>query len=422
MHIFVFGNLNVGKSAFCKALSGKLPTYTLLSLDRHRQLYSDGSLEGEVFACDKFIGSVVNTPNAIVEFTGCGPVAELAQSALTHKSGILVVLNRSMHENITSLDESKFEEIPYPNEYKKHQTIAQTIQQLGQQTTLTELELNWQTQIWQSYSYSFDQSFQSFWSKIPLKQHLLLESLNRFAIQQDDISAALFYGSFGANRGTLDSDIDYFIQSNKSASYWFNAFVESFDLNVIHADLLGNKITLRFENTLLVEIVVGTQLSDIALYYRESVIYNCDFTFVKGTSEHRKQLRGFLDKQISTQDLVRPIASELYFLFCSLPKLVKSNDVYKYSFHVMIMRHYAVQLEHLILGNAEHNYLPKQAVVNLPDFPWMSFETSPKSIDQNQYFSLHQYLKELYQQLDNVDLLDSEKYFSKQTESLHHLQ
>lgn len=421
MHIFVFGNLNVGKSTFCKALSEKLPTYTLLSLDRHRQLYSDGSLEGEVLACDKFVDAVANTPNAIVEFTGCGPVAEKLQAALTHKCGILVVITRNMAENIASLDSEKFENVPYPIEYKQQQTLVETIEQLEERTSLSALELAWQGQIWQSYTHDLEQNFHSFWDAFPLEHHDLVERINRFALSETDIDVAVIYGSLGANQVTLDSDIDYFIQSGFPASYWLEALQSYFGDEVVHTDLLGNKITLRFKTALLIEVVVGKQLSGIVLYYRESLIHNCDFTFVKGKVEHRDELIGFLEQQVSNSNSVASIASELYFLFCSLPKLVKSNDVYKYSFHTMIIRHYAIQLEHLLIGNSAHNYLPKQAVVNLPDFPWMSFETSSKSIDPNQYFSLHKYLKELFQRLEKAGLLEVDKYFSKQTELLHHL-
>ncbi len=422
MHIFVFGNLNVGKSTFCKALSEKLPTYTLLSLDRHRQIYSDGSLEGEALASRKFVDAVVNMPNAIVEFTGCGPVAEQLQAALTNKCGILIVITRNMSENISSLDPAKFEKVPYPVEYKQQQTLEQTIVQLEDCTTLSALELAWQNQVWQSYTHNVEYGFHSFWKQFPLEHHEITESINKFALGETSIEAAVIYGSLGANQIAPDSDIDYFIQSSFSALHWLDALQEHFGDDVIHADLLGNKITLRFKTALLVEIVVGKQLSEIALYYRESLIHNCDFTFVKGSLEHRNQLTSFVGKQVPTNNSVVSIASELYFLFCSLPKLVKSGDGYKYSFHTMIIRHNTIQLEHLLLGNSAHNYLPKQAALNLPDFPWMSFETSPKSIDPNQYFSLHQYLKELFQRLEKAGLLEADKYFSTQTELLHHLE
>ncbi|EGQ9815627.1 hypothetical protein FV768_06500 [Vibrio parahaemolyticus] len=421
MHIFVFGNLNVGKSTFCKALREKLPTYTLLSLDNYRHMLSDGSLKGEELASRKFVDAVVNTPNAIVEFTGCGLVAEQLQAALTNKCGILVVVTRNMSKNISSLDPAKFEKVPYPIEYKR-QTPEKTIEQLEGYTTLSALELAWQAQIWQSYAYNFEQSFKSFWEQFPIEHHELTERINQFALAETSVEAAVIYGSLGANQVAPDSDIDYFIQSSFPAAYWLDVFQEHFGDDVIHTDLLGNKITLRFKTALLVEIVVGKQLSDIALYYRESLIHNRDFTLVKGNVEHREQLISFVDKQVPTNGSVAVIASELYFLFCSLPKLVRSGDAYKYSFHTMIIRHYAIQLEHLLLGNSAHNYLPKQVAVNLADFPWESFETSPTSIDSNQYLALHQYLKRLFQRLEKAGVLETDKYFSTQTELLHHLE
>ncbi|CAM4458545.1 hypothetical protein [Vibrio agarivorans] len=421
MHIFVFGNLNVGKSSFCKKLSEKLPTYVQLSLDHHRQLYSDGSLEGEALACDKFVDAVANTPSAIVEFTGRGPVAEKLQAALTYKCGILVVITRNKAENIASVYSEKFENVPYPIEYKQQQTLVQTIEQLECHTTLSALELAWKNQIWHSYTHNFEQSFHSFWKQFPKQHHELTARINRFASRQTGIEVAVIYGSLGANQVTLDSDIDYFIQSSTPASYWLEAFQEYFGHEIIHADLIGSKITLRFKTSLLVEVVIGKELSEIALYYRESLIHNSAFTLVKGSSEDLDQLTSFIGTQVSTSNLVASIAGELYFLFCSLPKLVKSGDAYKYSFHTMIIRHYAVQLEHLLLGISAHNYLPKQATVNLPAFPWESFDTSPTSIETHQYFSLFQYLVRLFKRLEKADLLEIDKYFSKQAEQLHHL-
>ncbi len=87
-------------------------------------MYSDGSLKGEELASRKFVDAVVNTPNAIVEFTGCGLVAERLQAALTNKCGILVVVTRNMSENISFLDPAKFEKVPYPIEYKQQQPLV----------------------------------------------------------------------------------------------------------------------------------------------------------------------------------------------------------------------------------------------------------------------------------------------------------
>ena len=121
--------------------------------------FGDESLEGEALACDKFVDEVVNAPNAIVEFIGCGPVAEKLQAALTHKCGILVVITRNMAENIASLHAEKFDNVPYPIEYKQQQTLVQKIEKLETRTTLSELELVWQNQIWQSYTHNFEQIF-----------------------------------------------------------------------------------------------------------------------------------------------------------------------------------------------------------------------------------------------------------------------
>ncbi|ENP0873853.1 hypothetical protein ACCI29_004350 [Vibrio parahaemolyticus] len=421
MHIFIFGNLNVGKSTFCRKLHKKLPEYDYLSLDRYRQQYSDGSLKGEQLASLEFVADVKNTPHAIVEFTGVGPVSELLKETLNTKCGVLIVVQRCISENVATIDEARFSNIPYPAEYKNCQTIEEVIQQLDKSTTLSALEMSWQHQVWQSYSYNFEQSFESFWSQFPFEHHEVVSQLNHFILSQNTISSALVYGSLGANCATITSDVDYFIQTNLPAIYWYHALVNQYANDVVHADLINNKITLRYKSGLLVEVVTGKQLSEVALYYRESLIHNCDFTLVKGGEDERFQLNHFVKQQTPTSDSAMLIASETYFLFCSLPKLFKSEDSYKYSFHTMIIRHYAIQLEHILLGKLEHNYLPKQAVLFLSHFPWECFNTCATTIEIKQYRDLYRYLKALYRRLEKAQLIEKDKYFSARTEFLHQL-
>ncbi|NOH97228.1 hypothetical protein [Vibrio sp. 99-70-13A1] len=422
MHIYIFGNLNVGKSALCRELHKKLPDYDYLSLDHYRQQYSDGSLKGEQRASCKFVADVKNTSHAIVEFTGCGSIAERLKATLNIKCGVLIVVNRCMDENLAAIDEDKFSRIPYPAEYKKCQSIVDTIQRLEESTTLSSLEVSWQRQVWQSYTYNLEQSFELFWSEFPIEHHEVVNHLNHFVLSQSTISSALIYGSLGANCATIMSDVDYFIQTSAPAVDWYDAFLDVYKNDVVHADLINNKITLRYESGMLVEVVTGKQLSEIALYYRESLIHNCEFTIMKGGEDERLQLNHFLEQQKLDSDSAALIASETYFLFCSLPKLLKSEDSYKYSFHTMIIRHYAIQLEHLLLGISDHNYLPKYAALSLPHFPWESFTTCAMTIEIKQYRALYRYIEELYSRLEKAKLIEEDKYFSTRTEFLHRLE
>ncbi|WP_438886881.1 nucleotidyltransferase domain-containing protein, partial [Bacillus cereus group sp. Bce002] len=84
------------------------------------------------------------------------------------------------------------------------------------------------------------------------------------------VSTALLYGSLGANQLTKRSDIDLFIQSSISVQSWHERLLRLFGKQLAHTDILGSKITLRTQDRLLIEIVVGPSLSDISLYYRES--------------------------------------------------------------------------------------------------------------------------------------------------------
>ena len=196
---------------------------------------------------------------------------------------------------------------------------------------------------------------------------------------------------------------------------------QHFEQQLLHSDLLDKKITLRMKSALLIEVVCGRELDETALYYRESQIRRPEMTVLKGGKSTVEVLHKFLEEHKSIQEMASPIAAELYFLFCSLPKLIQSGDTYKYFFHVTIMQHYAVQLESLLIGGTKYNYLPKHAANTLPDFPWECFSTLPARVERKQYLALYDYLRELFLRLEGKHLAVEGQYFTVDTEHFHNL-
>ncbi|WP_063661995.1 hypothetical protein [Aliivibrio fischeri] len=421
MHIYIFGNLNSGKTMLSQQICKRLPSYSYLSLDEYRVKYSDGSLLGEQQACDYFVSAVNQVTDAIIEFSGYGPVAEKLQLQFKKKQGVLIYCSRDIEESISTIDDQKYKKIPYPESYKQVQTLEETIRFLSDKITLNILESDWQEHIWQSYTFEFGQDFTQFWKLFPFRAHQWADKLRHILCDDSNVSTALFFGSLGANQLTFLSDIDLFIQSECSVENWYSKLLSQLAPELVHTDVLGSKITLRTIDGQLIEVVIGKSLSDISLYYRESQIYNVNFTILKAKDKQRQELAAITQEKSDNEEKVIELASQVYFLFCSLPNLITKNDSYKYSFHCSIMLHYCVQLEHIIMGKKQHNYLPKYAATTLDNFPWQAFSTSPIDIQSSQYKALYQYLTVLFTQLKQHKLIDNKNYFSKENLFLHQI-
>lgn len=421
MHIYIFGNLNSGKTTLSQQIQGRLPEFPYLSLDEYRIRFGDGTEQGEQLACEYFLAAVKQQENAIVEFTGYGQTANLLTNQLDRKTGISICCTRDIEQSINSIDDEKYSETPYPSSYKKLQAVDEAIIFLKDKVMPTALETHWQRQIWQSYCFDFSDNFDAFWAAFPLSQHTWVSKLNKVLSTDTSASTALLYGSLGANQLTKRSDIDLFIQSSISVYGWHEKLLRLFGEQLTHTDILGSKITLRTQDRLLIEIVVGQSLSDISLYYRESQIYNVHFTILKGEFGLAEQLDAVTKAHTSEQKQATELAAQVYFLFCSLPNLIANNDSYKYHFHCAIIQHYCVQLEHLLLSEFKHNYLPKHAATTLIDFPWQAFECSATHIITEQYVELYQYLITLFEKLRTKQLIESNGYFSVESRFLHEI-
>ncbi|EOA6587755.1 hypothetical protein ACH7VG_003370 [Vibrio vulnificus] len=421
MHIYIFGNLNSGKTTLSKQIQGRLPDFIYLSLDEYRIRFGDGTEQGEQLACEHFLAAVKQQENAIVEFTGYGQTASLLTNQLDRKTGILICCTRDIVQSINAIDDEKYSEIPYPSSYKKLQAVDETIRFLKDKTIPTELETHWQRQIWQSYCFDFSDNFDAFWAAFPLSQHTWVSKLNKVLSTDTSVPTALLYGSLGANQLTKRSDIDLFIQSSISVQSWHERLLRLFGEQLAHTDILGSKITLRTQDRLLIEIVIGQSLSDISLYYRESQIYNVHFTILKGELGLAEQLDAVTKTHTSERKQAKELAAQVYFLFCSLPNLIANNDSYKYHFHCSIIQHYCVQLEHLLLSEFKHNYLPKHAATSLINFPWQVFNCSATHISTAQYTELYQYLITLFERLRKKQLIKSNGYFSVESCFLHEI-
>lgn len=288
-------------------------------------------------------------------------------------------------------------------------------------TLSTALRTHIKPLIWQEYRLHYAFSDNDWLNQIHYQHHRLIETLFDMASQHDEISAMVLYGSTGANQLSKNSDIDCFIETTFSIQLVQHLLQAQLNKEVIHCDRLNNKLTFRTRDSLLLEVICGNNIDSIAVYYRESCIANVYSTVLKNRPELIAQLTEYLQQPILAKDKALSIAAELFFLFCSLPHLIEAEDCYKYGFHTNIMLHYAVQLEHLLRGNLAHNYLPKQAKNQLPNFPWEVFTINYRQIDRKQYQDVYQYLQQLYYRLTQAELIEQGHYFQPHAKQLHTL-
>ena len=421
MRVLVFGNINSGKSYLAKQLTTLLPDYNHVELDDFRKQYGDNTVAGEMLAIQHFVDTVLEHPNAIIDFTGCGLAAEKLQKRLPHCAAILLVRHQTAQLCIKALQASKYHSIPYPKEYTEQQSVSETILTLQPDVELDALTKSWQKFIWQSIEVPFATETAQLAKLMTLEHQLIIEKIKKLSISHEQIISSIAYGSLGANSLSYNSDLDIFIETTLTPKQIRNYFEGSLNLKIIHSDLLGNKVTLRTAEGILIELQTGKSLEEIKLYYQESQINHVYSTVLKGESTVIKKLYCFqYNKQTLTQRSLQ-IAPQLYFLFCSLPKLLATQDTYKYHFHVSIMQHYAVQLEQLLSGDDQHNYLPKHSVEKITNFPWPLFETSATKVESKQYLKLQTYIIALFKRLEINKLIQENAYFTADNIHLHNL-
>lgn len=419
MRIFVLGNLNSGKSWLCQQLAGYLDDYSILSLDDYRLRLGDGTITGELAARQAFSDAVLSNDNAIVDFTGIGEFAEQLQNQLAHCCGIALIRTRSDKECLANLSMNKYEAIPYPEEFKRIETPEATISRLAGE--VSKLEEQWKPFVWQTYSVPHLNDGVDFISGLSIEHHMVVDKIRVAANNNDEIISAITYGSIGAGTVNRLSDIDIFIETHCDVDTMHGYFCEYFADEVIHSDILKQKITLRLTNCILVELTCGKELTRTEVYYRESRIKHPESTILKGDDSVLEHLKIIVENHISVEERAKPICADLYFLLCSLPALLEKEDTYKYHFHVNIMQHYSLQLEALLADETSHNYLPKYAAQKLPAFPWHCFKTDPTLSSRKQYSQLLSYIKILFHRLELKGLIKPGHYFTDSQMCLHTL-
>jgi predicted nucleotidyltransferase/shikimate kinase len=353
LKVIVCGNINSGKSYCIDLLSKTYPDFSVIQIDEWRRKYSDGTLEGEKNAQQKFIDKVVNSENVFVELTGMGPLGKSLVDELVSKSFIVLYIKENVETCIERISEKTFSNTPYP---KFNEKIDDTIIRLDKELQSGELH-----KLWKDKSLSFLEITEC--QKvldIPVVHYNYFINVINKMINNAGIKEIIVYGSAARQNLTFLSDIDIFITTDYSVCDIERIFHDMAECDF--SDTTGNKVVLFFKD-IMVEIVVVKQIQDNIKYYLTSNIKDISASIIKGSIEtyneiNKEHLNYFPDIKKLKEETIKRL---IYFVL-SLKKLAIINDDYKYFFHNNIIIHEITRLLYFNNNMIEYEYLPKNAI------------------------------------------------------------
>jgi hypothetical protein len=414
VRIFVFGNINAGKTTVIKHLSILLPQYPVFSIDAFRQEYGKGDIQSDCVAQQRFVDAVGKHEQAIVECTGLGPLGHSLHEAMPKHTGIMLHVVSPVETCLERVASKDFAAIPYP---PYSETIEQTIIRCDQEILSGELDKLWADRILQSFPVEGSQDSLSVeLATLPLRHYVIAETITKWAQKTETISALISLGSFA--RGTLAqfSDLDFFAVTDCKPQEVIELLSNQLP-GLAFVDMLKNKITLRFADNLLCEITIINDIEEMKVFYRESRNTDPERSVIKGDRNVLAALTGFLaaDRTEEHRELISFLLSEAFYFLQSLSPLIGKGDRYKYYFHNFIILHNIVRLKAIDAGNSESNYLPLMAIkyLNSDESDTLFFSVAD---DMNKHFSgLMSYFGDFLQSLGVGDPKKKLLY-------LHHLE
>ncbi len=413
MRIFVFGNINSGKSTLVDLLKNKYKNYSDLRIDDFRIKYGKGDFESDQYAQEMFVQAVVEHKNAIVEATGLGPLGKKLEKSFMDLFGVILYVETPISICLERIQPEKFNTIPYP---VFSETLPNTIKRCGDEFKQGDLVSLWSKKIIQQFVIEGDQEFSDQLDEIPLEILSHFENIVSVLSASEEIQSLFSFGSMSNGKLTGFSDIDLFAVTNITADKMETILNSKLQPKPIFSDSIRNKLTLRFKGNLLIEIYCIKTIEEAALFYRESKIQDVKRTIYIGDATVIKTLEDFSNYNLNEKSLVEEIISEIFYFICSMPGIAQRRDDYKYYFHGNIILHNFVRLKALLSGVQVKNYLP---VNSKQFFSEKDFKVllPPFEIDQDIYFNaLVPLFQEILYEAQKVYDVDITKYLGFLTE------
>jgi len=365
MRIFVFGNINSGKSHLGKLLSKRYDQYNELKIDEFRVRYGDGTKEGDILAQNKFIDAVLSSTNAIIECTGYGPLGKKLSAQILNRNDIILFVSTPARICIDRIKDKDFSRIPYP---KFEESLEQTINRCDREFENGAIQDLWKEKVIRIHTLTYGIDLNQQLDLIPWNHYFAMSTILRALHTYSSIESIFTYGSFARNELSLYSDIDMYVVTKDSPSSVLNSLKKEIS-EIWFSDLIDNKITLRFlRSNTLAEITVIDELRKGEKFIRESLCIEKSNSIFKINERDLK----FVDS-LSTNESVEHkkmidthVRNIIYFLL-SLHTLIKKNDSYKYYFHFNIILHHIVQIKAILNNQTKFDYLPLHAIKYIED-------------------------------------------------------
>ncbi|MBF9018965.1 MULTISPECIES: nucleotidyltransferase domain-containing protein [unclassified Oceanispirochaeta] len=172
------------------------------------------------------------------------------------------------------------------------------------------------------------------------------------------IQTMFIFGSMARGELTANSDIDVFVVTELTVSEMEDFIKQDLNTRNLFTDSIRNKLTLRYEGNLLIEINCVRNIAEAASFYREAKIKNISQSLYIGTPADIKVLEGFCRIKVDEKVLMEDLISEIFYFICSLPGIMNNKDEYKFYFHGNIILHDFVRIRAILSGVKDKKHLP----------------------------------------------------------------
>lgn len=349
MRIFVVGNINAGKSYVVKKLQVIYPNYPILAIDQYRKNYADGTVEKEVETRSLFAKDIIQTKDAIIEFSGGYNITDLFVNELRPNSVLVLEINADLGDCLSRLKDKDFSKTPYP---KYSESIEETIVRLDGLFMSNIIESNFGKAPLKHFKISSHDDLRY----LPLRQY---ENAIKVSDLFEKTPVSLFsFGSLANDTLKVSSDIDLFMRTDLPIETIKDSLIRYYQ----NAEfIIQNGRIAIYDGDDLIEINAIKSLNEAQLFYCNCEIQDIEKTILLNEPNLLEDLTYLVNTYNYDAHLdIRHTLSRLNYYYYSLPRIIRKNDLYKYYFHTNILMHEYVRLVYFMTGNIAYNYLPKQ--------------------------------------------------------------
>jgi len=347
--VLVCGNINSGKSHCINILAELYKNFSVIQIDEWRRRYSDGTIEGEKTAQQKFINDVLCAENAFIELSGLGPLGNLLAEKIERKSFILLYIKESAGICLDRLAAKQLFLTPYP---KFDEKIEDTIIRIDKELENNELYNKWKDKA----IAILEITDKTVIPNILIPHYKYLVDIVNVIKNKDRIKEIILFGSIARNELNNLSDIDMFLTTDFSINEIEDFLSDIPDLDFIDND--ENKIYMFFSD-ILIEIFIVKNIKETIKYYVNSYITDISGTIIKGNDEtYRELFAANADFSPNIDKMKSKTVKRLIYFVLSLEKIAKKADDYKFFFHNNIIIHEISRLLYFHNNKIRYEYLP----------------------------------------------------------------